>query len=172
MMRRTSVALAAMLAVATAGCDRDTAGGNASNVAAATTNASLAEALDDADDLNTAAGFAESAGLEKMLDGVGAYTIFAPVDAAFSSLPNDRRKALESADGRPQLIALLRAHIASGYVSRADMDAGVASSGGIAKLATVSGTPLTIRRQGDAILVGEGDSAARIVGTPVVLARQ
>ncbi|URW74833.1 fasciclin domain-containing protein [Sphingomonas donggukensis] len=168
-MRKRALLLAAMIVATTAGCDRTDTGGNASNASAtAPASESLAAALGNADDLGTAAGLAKSAGLERMLDGVAAYTIFAPVDGAFSSLPDDRRKALDGADGRPQLIALLRAHIASGYVSRADLDAGLAAKDGSAKLATVSGSPLTIRKQGDAILVGDGDSAARVVGTPIV----
>lgn len=162
------LALAA-IGLALTACDKNDAGNAAAgNSAAVATDDSLADALGGAGDLGTAAKLVKTAGLDKAFDGVGAYTVFAPTDTALAALPEAQRKAFETADGRPQLISLLRAHIATGYVGRADLDKGLAEGNGAARLASVSGQPLMLRKQGDAVLVGEGDSAARIVGEPVL----
>lgn len=156
--------------LALAGCDKDdSSNATTENVATAQAAAgSLTTELGRVGDLSTATRLVKAAGLDRTFDGVGTYTLFLPVDSAVANLPADRLKTLEAAAGRPQLIALLRAHIATGYVAPADLTDGLERAGGTAKLATVGGSPLTLRRQGDVTLVGDGDGAARVVGQPVV----
>lgn len=167
-MGKLGLACALAIGLATAACNKEKSAADANAPAGATvTNDTLYAAIAAADDLGTAAKLMKSAGLERAFDGAGSYTVFAPVDGAFAGLPAEQRSTLESEAGRPQLISLLRAHVTTGYVSRSDLDKGLASKGGTATLASVSGDPLTIRTQGDAIVVGAGEDAARIVGAPI-----
>lgn len=170
MMRGRMMVVTGAVGLALTACGKDN-GGNASggNIAAEQAAArSLATELNGAADLSTAARLVKVAGLDRTFDGVGTYTLFLPVDAAFAALPAERLTTLEAAQGRPQLIALLRAHAATGYVAPADLTEGLQRAGGTAKLASVGGGPLTLRRQGDVTMVGDGDDAARVVGQPIV----
>lgn len=127
----------------------------------------MAKALGNAGDLSATAGLVRVAGLEQAFNGVGSYTLFAPTNAAISALPESERKHLESAEGRPQLIALLRQHVVPGYVGKADLDKGLSRESAAIKLASVGSAPLTLRKQGDAIVLGEGADAPRLVGEPI-----
>lgn len=132
------------------------------------TKQGVLQALGGASDLTTMTTLVKSAGLEKALGGAGNYTLFAPTDAAFARLPEGQRKLLESADGRPQLLALLRQHIVTGYVAQADLEKGLARSGGAASLATMGGAPIRLHRQDKRILLGLGDVGPRVVSEPTV----
>lgn len=127
----------------------------------------ILQALGKASDLSTMTRFVKSAGLEKTLEGVGDYTLFAPTDAAFAKFPADQSKLLESKDGRPQLLALLRQHIATGYIAQADLTRGLARNAGAASLATMGGAPIRLHRSGTGIVLGTGDSGPRLVSAPI-----
>ena len=135
--------------------------------AAVGTRQNVLQALGDASDLSTMTKLVKSAGLEKALGGIGSYTLFAPTDTAFARLPGDQRKLLESTDGRPQLLALLRQHIVTGYVAQADLEKGLARHGGSASLATMGGAPIRLHRRNTLILVGPGDAGPRIASAPI-----
>ncbi|WP_448658103.1 fasciclin domain-containing protein [Sphingomonas sp. CJ99] len=167
-MNRLGLAGALAIGLALSACGGNEAGvdGNAA-AEASVTDDTLYEVIAETADLKTAAALMKSAGLERTFNGVGSYTVFVPVDTAFTALPAEQRTALEAEAGRPQLVSLLRAHVATGYISRDDLDQGLAKDGGTAKLASVSGSALSLRKDGDAILIGEGEEAARIVGEPI-----
>lgn len=162
-----------MIAVAALGlgaCDKsDDASPAAADASSAATTAGLplAQTLDDADDLSATAELVKAAGLDKTFGGVGSYTLFAPTNAAIAALPEAERKALESPDGRVQLIALLSSHVSPGYIGRTDLDAALARAGGSMTLASVGAAPIQLHKDGDAITLGDGDSAARVVGAPI-----
>lgn len=168
MIRGTGLAALALLAVAAAGCSKDDPA--ISNQTAATgTQETLSAAIGGASDLGTTAKLLKEAGLDHTLDGVGSYTLFAPVDTAFASLPENQRQTLESKDGVPQLIALLSQHITTGYLSKDDLDKGLERDGGSAKLATMaSGKPITLTRGNGAVTIGTGTAAPHIVGDPIL----
>jgi uncharacterized surface protein with fasciclin (FAS1) repeats len=131
------------------------------------TNDDVLQALGRANDLSTMTTFVKSAGLEKTLEGIGDYTLFAPTDAAFAKLPTDQHRLLASKDGRTQLLALLRQHIATGYITQADITRGLARNAGSASLATMGGAPVRLHRSGNAIFLGSGDSGPRLIGAPI-----
>jgi len=135
--------------------------------AAVGTSDDLGQALGKSSDLGTMAGFVKDAGLDQALGGIGNYTLFAPTDAAFNQITEDRRKQLAAKENRPRLLAMLRQHIATGYVTPADLTRGLAGNGGAATLATMAGAPIRLHRTGDAILLGQGDAGPRIVGAPI-----
>ena len=138
--------------------------GNAAHVEGGKTGLA---ALEGADGFSNAAKLLKTAQLDQMLSGNGSYTLFAPSDDAFAALPEAQRKALASEEGRPQLIAVLRQHMASGYLTSQDM--AKALEDGKAEIASLGAAPIALRKRGSDVLVGEGDQAARIVGTPVTM---
>lgn len=128
----------------------------------------LAQTLGKVEDLSATAALLKTAGLDKTFGGVGSYTMFAPTNAAIAALPETERTALESEAGRAQLVALLSSHVSPGYMSRADLDAALARSGGSIDVATVGAAPIKLHKQGDDILLGDGEGAPRIAGKPIV----
>ena len=129
---------------------------------------SVTAALAGASDLSISSRLIDSAGLGEALDGEGSYTIFMPVDEAWSALESEEIQSLETSEGRPQLVAALRQHIAPGFVLQADMDAAFERSGGSLVLATMGAGPLKLRRDGDAISIGEETGGPKIIGVPIV----
>lgn len=165
------VTAAALMALAgmVSGCqDQETAQAEATTAASGTEGETLTAAMAKAPDLSIAARHLSTAQLGTALDGNGSYTFFAPIDAAWSKLDAAELEALDGADGRPQLIAVLRQHIAPGYVLAADLDQAFARTEGVATLATMGASPITLHRDAKSIVLGEGDSAPRIVGEPIV----
>lgn len=167
----TGAALLATAALTLGACDKAgeaEATGSASAAAQGKASEDLFNLLDDTSDLSTTAKLLRDAGLEKTLEGVGSYTLFAPTDAAIASLPEAERKALESTEGRPQLLALVSQHLAPGYISRKDIDDGLNRTKGTVRLASTGTAPLELRRVGSEVVLGEGDNAPKIVGDPLI----
>lgn len=116
----------------------------------------IAQALDgDASGLGAAV---EIAGLTEAMEGVGPYTVFAPVDDALA-------EDFAEAEG-PEAAALVRAHIAPGMMTRADIAAALdAAEGREVQMRTMDDGLLTFSRDGDVILVtAEDGAAARLTG--------
>lgn len=128
----------------------------------------LTTELGNIGDLSISAKLIDTAQLGSALDGEGSYTVFLPVDDAWTSLDAAEREALESAENRPQLVAVLRQHIAPGYVLAADLEKGLSEKDGSVTLTTMGSMPITLHRDGEAITLGQGKDAPRIVGLPVV----
>lgn len=141
---------------------------SASSDAAKAKGEALTAAMGKAADLSISARLIASAQLGPALDGQASYTVFAPVDAAWSKLGAAELQSLERAESRPQLIAVLRQHIAPGYVLAADLDQAFARKEGTVTLATMGAKPVTLRRDGQSIALGEGEGTPHIVGAPIV----
>lgn len=106
------------------------------------------------------------AGMTEVLNGVGPYTLFAPTDEALETLGAERADALAGEAMRPQAVALLRAHLVPGTITRRDIETAVdAPSGRAATMRTLGGTMLTFVRDGDAITVSsDRGGRARLSG--------
>lgn len=119
-------------------------------------NRTIAQALDD--DLSGLGAAVETAGLTEAMAGVGPYTVFAPVNDV---LP----EGFGGAEG-PEAAALLRAHIAPGMMTRADIRAALdADEDGQVQMRTMDEGLLTFTRDGDTLLVTADDGAsARLTG--------
>lgn len=144
-----------------AGAENEAAGNTAGP-----SRTSVGEALAGAADHSSFLQALQSAGLIETLRGAGPYTVFAPTNAAFAALPEDARQRLAAADERDRLINLLSYHIVPGTVTAADLRSAIdRGEGGRAELATVTGSNLTLSRDGDAILLTDGGGGiARITG--------
>ncbi|HYJ53100.1 MAG TPA: fasciclin domain-containing protein [Allosphingosinicella sp.] len=151
---------AAAAAVLLSGCNRAADTGNAAaNETAPAANAvepgsqTVAAALAGDGDLGRLGEIAANAGLAELLGGTGPFTLFAPDNSAFPAL-GAGADALKTEAMRPQAIALLRAHIVPGVVTRRDLDAALARGGSRpTQMRTMSGGTLTFTRDGDAVVV-------------------
>lgn len=108
----------------------------------------------------------KAAGMERVLGGQEPYTVLAPTDAALAKLPPATFQGLDQPQRKAELTALLRAHILPGTILAADLARAVESGGGKATVATMTGEPLTITREGEGFrITTENGAAARITGT-------
>ena len=78
----------------------------------------------------TLAAAVNAAGLGEVLSGAGPFTVFAPTDAAFESLPEGTVEALITEEGKTSLISILKNHVVSG---RADLSSAL-GAGSISNL--------------------------------------
>ena len=165
----TSAVLMALAGMVAACQDREAQPTNeASPEVSETRGDALKVAMGNAGDLTVSTQLLAMSQLETALDGKGSYTVFAPVDAAWSSLGAAELQSLESAESRPQLVAVWRQHIAPGYVLAFDLDEGLARNNGSVTLATMGARPITLKRDDKAIVLGEGENAPQIIGAPIV----
>ena len=79
----------------------------------------------------------DAAGLRSALESPGPFTVFAPVDDAFASLPPGTVQTL--VDNPPQLARILKYHVLSGAYDKAELVAQ-------AEWSSLEGAPLPIRR--------------------------
>ena len=164
---KTSIVIA--LAVAVGGCQKSvTNDAQNGSVKATASSATFTAALRKNEDLSISAKLIDSAQLGTAVDGEGSYTVFMPVNDAWASLDASERNAIESEENKPQLIAVLRQHIAPGYVLAADLERGLSEKDGSVTLNTMGAMPVTLRRDGEVIMLGMGTDAPRIVGLPIV----
>jgi uncharacterized surface protein with fasciclin (FAS1) repeats len=128
----------------------------ANTVQAAQARGPIGDALAGSADHGVFVEALRATGLFETLQGAGTYTVFAPNDAAFDALPQDVRSGLTTPARREQSITLLSYHIVPGTVTAADLGRAIDQGEGRAELATVTGGNLTLSRDGEAILVGDG----------------
>jgi uncharacterized surface protein with fasciclin (FAS1) repeats len=93
----------------------------------------------------------DAAGLTATLKSGGPYTLFAPIDGAWTALPNGKLDELQKPENKEELIKLLKHHIVAGKLSEPEL----------AKLAEVTpleGPPLKVTVKG--ILVKQINDAS------------
>ena len=161
-MRRIAPwAIAPVAALALAACN-NTAGGEAAATEPA--DQTLSSALSDDGQFDTLDEVITNAGLDAVLEGVGPYTVIAPVNAAFTA--DGGAVDFTSAELRAQGAELVRAHLLPGAVTRDDLIAAIERGGEAgASMRTMSDGLLTFTRDGEAIVVTAEDGAsARFTG--------
>ncbi|MCA0335299.1 MAG: fasciclin domain-containing protein [Actinobacteria bacterium] len=183
-MRRTlSIALVAGLTAFTAACgtseDEPTTTPNASSqMSTATPETSSAapseSAMSDTKDIvdtavaagsfTTLAAALQAAGLVETLKGEGPFTVFAPTDDAFAKLPAGTVDTLLQ-DPKGDLTSILTYHVVPGKVMAAD----VLTMNG-QKVKTVQGAELTIKVEGEKVMLVDATGASVTVTTPDVAA--
>jgi uncharacterized surface protein with fasciclin (FAS1) repeats len=161
----STLALLPLAACSGSGDEAGESGGGA-NSAAEAPDGKLASLVAGDRDLERVNRLIGNAGMVDVLNGVGPYTLFAPSNAALEALGDERADALAGEELRPQAVALLRAHIVPGTLTRRDLEASIASSAERpVRVRTMAGTMLTFARDGETILVTSEDGArARLSG--------
>jgi transforming growth factor-beta-induced protein len=71
---------------------------------------------DKAGQFNTLLAAVSAAGLDKVLDGAGPFTVFAPTDDAFKALPKGTVETLLKPENKLKLVDVLKYHVVSGRV--------------------------------------------------------
>jgi uncharacterized surface protein with fasciclin (FAS1) repeats len=118
--------------------------------------ATIVQTAASAGNFNTLTALLERAGLAKMLEGNGPYTVFAPTDAAFAKVPKPTLARL--ARNKAALRSVLLYHVTKGSLTAAQVTKH-------RSVPTLNGQRLAIRVRGDDVFVGR----ARVV-TPDVTA--
>lgn len=166
------MAVLAVAALGLAACNKDgtgnTAAGNAAGTAApaglpAAGKGTIAQALAKGDHARFLAAV-KSAGMEKVFEGPGPYTLFVPSDQALAAAGNI------GAD-KKALVKLLSAHVLPGTVLAEDIGHAIDANNGKAELKTMAGDVLTATRDGDRIkLTSPGGGSASVTASDDVVA--
>jgi uncharacterized surface protein with fasciclin (FAS1) repeats len=112
--------------------------------------------------VDTAAGSADhttlvaavkAAGLAETLSGAGPFTVFAPTNAAFEALPAGTVDTLLKPESKDQLTKILTCHVVPAKAMAADVAKMVTDGGGTAKVKTVGGCELSVKVEGDKVMI-------------------
>lgn len=159
MKRLTRWALAPLALLVLAACT----GGDDEGTVAEPSSRTIGATLTDGDDFGRLEGVLTNAGLGDVLEGKGPYTVFAPSDAAFAAMGG---ADFASEAMRAQSVALLRAHIVPGALTRADIGAAIdRGQNQRVEMRTMADGLLTFSKDGETIVVTAPDGAtARLTG--------
>lgn len=91
--------------------------------------------------------------LVETLSGEGPFTVFAPVNSAFTALPEGTVETLLKPENKPQLQAVLTYHVIAGDLKASDVVAAIKKGKGKAEVATVNGGILTFMLDGDTVKI-------------------
>jgi uncharacterized surface protein with fasciclin (FAS1) repeats len=106
---------------------------------------------------NTLAAALEAADLVSTLRSEGPFTVFAPTDQAFATLPEGTLESLLKPENRDQLVAILTYHVVPGKVMAADVVK-------LSEAATVNGADINIKVVDGDVLINEATVVATDVG--------
>jgi uncharacterized surface protein with fasciclin (FAS1) repeats len=106
----------------------------------------IVENVSSNNDLSVLAGALKQAELVKTLNGTGPYTVFAPDNSAFESLPNGTLEDLMQPKNKQRLTEILNNHVVAGKLTAADLTDG-------ATLKTASGEQLSVTKKGNDVMV-------------------
>jgi uncharacterized surface protein with fasciclin (FAS1) repeats len=97
-------------------------------------------------DHTTLVAAVKAAGLVDTLASAGPFTVFAPVNAAFSKLPAGTVDTLLKPENKGTLTTVLTYHVVPGRLTAANLMKAVSDGGGQAKLKTVAGGEIVIKQ--------------------------
>ncbi len=113
-------------------------------------------------DHTTLVAAVEAAGLVDALSGKGPFTVFAPVNAAFTALPAGTVDTLLKPENKDQLTKILTAHVVAGDISAEDLMTKGKDKNGYA-MKTLSGDVLVaFNRGGYVYIVDENGGSAKV----------
>ncbi|MDX2308781.1 MAG: fasciclin domain-containing protein [Hyphomicrobium sp.] len=106
----------------------------------------------------------KAAGLVDTLMGKGPFTVFAPVNSAFASLPSGTVETLLKPENKDKLTGVLTYHVVAGRITGQDLKSWIKKGKGAYELKTVAGGTLVARMNGPAnvSLTDESGNSANI----------
>jgi len=116
-----STAAASLFLVASVSWAGHCGGDHAHDDKSAHAKPTIAAVAADNDDFSTLVAALQAADLVDVLAGDGPYTVFAPTNEAFASLPPGTVETLLKPENKEQLIAVLTYHVVPGTVYAADV---------------------------------------------------
>jgi uncharacterized surface protein with fasciclin (FAS1) repeats len=111
----------------------------------------------------------KAAGLVDTLQGPGPFTVFAPVNAAFASLPAGTVETLLKPESKDTLTAVLTYHVVAGRLNAKSLERQIQAGGGKATLKTVQGGTLTVMMNGDNLAIQDAKGGMANIGITNVL---
>lgn len=111
-------------------------------------------------ELSTLVSALNAAELTETLKNAGPFTVFAPTNAAFEKLGQDKVVDLLKPENKEQLIAVLKYHVVPGKIAAVD------AKGATVDLTTLNGAVVKVDGKGDVVKVGE----ATVTKTDIVAA--
>jgi len=103
--------------------------------------------------LSTLVAAVQAADLVGTLSGHGPFTVFAPTNFAFATLPLGTVDTLLKPENKAQLTKVLTAHVVAGKVTAGDLAQAIKANGGSFRFHTVSGDALVAQKFGLAIVI-------------------
>src|SRR6202000_864132 len=107
-------------------------------------------------DHTTLVAAVKAAGLVETLEGKGPFTVFAPTNAAFGKLPTGPVYNLVKPENKPTLTKILTYHVVAGKLEASDLTDGK-------MLKTVQGEDLTVKRDGDKIMIIDAKGGSSMI---------
>ena len=104
-------------------------------------------------DHTTLVAAVKAAGLVETLSGTGPFTVFAPINMAFDALPAGTVETLLKPENKAKLTSVLTYHVVSGKLNSWDLAKMIKEGNGSAKLTTVQGEVLTVKSNGNSIMI-------------------
>lgn len=115
-------------------------------------------------DHTTLVAAVKAADLVATLKGTGPFTVFAPTNDAFDTLPERTVETLLKPENKAQLSKILTYHVVSGNIDAAGVLAAIKNGKGSAVLKTVSGGMLTASLENDKVkLTDENGNSAFVI---------
>ena len=120
-------------------------------------------------DHTTLVAAVKAAGLVETLKGKGPFTVFAPVNAAFSALPAGTVDTLLKPENKPALTKVLTFHVVPGLHDAAGIKKAIMDGKGKTTMKTVEGEVLTFTMAGDKIVVADSKGTMASITIPDVM---
>lgn len=132
-------------------------------------NKTIAENAPNASNLSTLVAAVQAAGLVETLGSEGPFTVFAPDNAAFERLPAGTVDELVKPENKDQLTKILTYHVVpAAATSEAAMQM-IKDGGGEHNVTTVSGDTLTLKMNGDKlVIIDESGNGATVTQADVM----
>ena len=113
----------------------------------------IAENAPNAENLTTLVAAAQAAGLVQTLGGEGPFTVFAPDNEAFAKLPAGTVENLLKPENKEMLTKVLLAHVLPANATCEAAMGMIQDDGGEHHVTTASGDALTLRMDGDKLVI-------------------
>jgi uncharacterized surface protein with fasciclin (FAS1) repeats len=120
------------------------------------------------DNFSTLVAAVKAAGLVETLNSEGPFTVFAPVNDAFSKLPEGTVETLLKPENKDLLTSILTYHVVAGEFKAADVLNAINENGGSFVITTVQGAKLTASlSEGNVILTDAKGNISTVILTDV-----
>lgn len=110
----------------------------------------------------------ESSEFKEIFSEKGPYTLFAPLNGAFSKLPKGSLDAILNAENKDQLTAIMNCHIIPKVINEAAIKKAIKEGRGSITLKTIGGNQLIASlKRGKIYLIDKNGNAGRLMNTDI-----
>ncbi|PHI19253.1 hypothetical protein CEQ90_13655 [Lewinellaceae bacterium SD302] len=114
------------------------------------------ETVAESTDFKTLSRAIKVAGLAETLNATGPFTLFAPTDKAFASLPDGLLEALLRPENQASLRKILAHHVINGQLTAVEVMRGIKSGSGSMSVTSLEGADLTLSELEDEVFAEDG----------------